>query len=60
VTAALIALPFLAALLVGFLPLSRVATEGLAFVAALAAAVLAAIAIIGYDVGGRSQYVTCL
>ena len=33
-TVALIAVPFLAALLVGFLPLSRVATEGLAFAAA--------------------------
>jgi NADH-quinone oxidoreductase subunit M len=58
VTVALIALPFLAALVVGFLPLSRVATEGLALLAALASVVLAAIAIVGFDVGGGSQYVT--
>lgn len=57
-TVALIALPFLAALVVGFLPLSRVATEGLALLAALASVVLAAIAIVGFDVGGGSQYVT--
>jgi NADH-quinone oxidoreductase subunit M len=58
VTIALIALPFVAALLVGFLPLSRVAAEGLALLAALAEVALAAVAIAGFDVGGGAQYVT--
>jgi NADH-quinone oxidoreductase subunit M len=58
VTVALIAVPFLAALLVGFLPLSRRAGEALALLAALVEVVLAAIAIVGFDVGGGSQYVT--
>ncbi len=57
-TTALIVLPFIAALVVGFLPLSRVATEGIALLAALAEVVLAAVAIVGFDVGGGSQYVT--
>jgi len=58
VTTALIVLPFAAALVVGFLPLSRVATEGLALLAAVAEVMLIAAAIIGFDVGGGSQYVT--
>jgi NADH-quinone oxidoreductase subunit M len=58
VTTALIVLPLVAALLVGFAPVSRVATEGLALLAAVSAVVLAAVAIIGFDVGGGSQYVT--
>jgi NADH-quinone oxidoreductase subunit M len=58
VTTALIVLPLVAALLVGFVPVSRVATEGLALLAAISAVVLAAVAIIGFDVGGGSQYVT--
>jgi NADH-quinone oxidoreductase subunit M len=58
VTTALIVLPLVAALLVGFAPVSRVATEGVALLAAVSAVVLAAVAIIGFDVGGGSQYVT--
>ena len=54
----MIVLPFVAVLLVGFLPVSRLMTEGIALLAAVAEVVLAAAAIIGFDVGGGTQYVT--
>jgi NADH-quinone oxidoreductase subunit M len=54
----MIVIPLVAVLLVGFLPVSRLMTEGIALLAAVAEVVLAAAAIIGFDVGGGTQYVT--
>jgi len=58
VTVALIALPLVAALIVGFVRLPVRLTEGLALLAAIAEVVLAAIAVIGFNVGGGTQYAT--
>jgi NADH-quinone oxidoreductase subunit M len=58
VTVALIALPLVAAIVIGFAPLERRATEVLTLLAALAEVVLVAIALIGFNVGGGTQYVT--
>jgi NADH-quinone oxidoreductase subunit M len=58
VTVALIVVPVVAALLIGFVPLPVRALEGLAMLAGLVEVVLAAIAVIGFDVGGGSQYTT--
>ena len=57
-TVALIVVPVAAAVLIGFVPLPVRALEGLAMLAGLAEVVLAAIAVIGFDVGGGSQYAT--
>jgi NADH-quinone oxidoreductase subunit M len=58
VTVALIVLPLIAALVVGFAPLPRAASEGLALLAALVEVALAAVAVVRFDVGGGSQFVT--
>jgi len=58
VTVALIVVPLAAMLLVGFLPLARRQTESLALAAALAEVVLAAAAIVQFDIGGGAQFVT--
>jgi NADH-quinone oxidoreductase subunit M len=58
VTVALIVLPAVAMLLVGFVPLPRRQTEWLAVAAALAEVVLAAVALVQFDVGGGLQFVT--
>jgi NADH-quinone oxidoreductase subunit M len=58
VTLALIVLPVAAMLLVGFLPLPRRQTEWLAVAAALAEAVLAAVAMVQFDIGAGAQFVT--
>jgi NADH-quinone oxidoreductase subunit M len=55
-TVALIVLPIAAMLLVGFVPLPRRQTEWLAVAAALAEAVLAAAAIVQFDVGRGTQF----
>ncbi|HET6848445.1 MAG TPA: NADH-quinone oxidoreductase subunit M [Gaiellales bacterium] len=57
-TTAMIVLPLVAVVAVGFLPVSRLMTEGIALLAAAAEVVLAAAAMIGFDVGGGTQYVT--
>jgi NADH-quinone oxidoreductase subunit M len=57
VTTALIVLPLAAAVLVGMLPLSRRATEGLALMAALLELALAVVALIRFDVGAGLQFV---
>ena len=54
----MIVLPLVAVVAVGFLPVSRLMTEGIALLAAAAEVVLAAAAMIGFDVGGGTQYVT--
>jgi NADH-quinone oxidoreductase subunit M len=54
----MILLPLIAAFVVGFAPLPRAAGEGLALLAALAELVLAAIAVVRFDIGGGSQFVT--
>jgi len=58
VTVTLILLPLIAAVVVGFSPLSRAASEGLALLAALVELVLAAVAVVRFEVGGGSQFVT--
>jgi NADH-quinone oxidoreductase subunit M len=58
VTVTLILLPLIAAMVVGFSPLSRAASEGLALLAALVELVLAAVAVVRFEVGGGSQFVT--
>jgi NADH-quinone oxidoreductase subunit M len=58
VTVTMILLPLIAALVVGFAPLPRAAGEGLALLAGLVELVLAAVAVIGFDIGGGSQFVT--
>jgi NADH-quinone oxidoreductase subunit M len=57
VTTALVFLPLAGALLVGLLPLTRRATEGLALLVALAEVVLGGVALVGWKVGGGLQYV---
>jgi len=55
VTLALILLPLVAAVVVGFAPLPRPVSEALALLAGLAELALAAIAVIRFDVGGGSR-----
>ena len=57
-TLALILLPLVAAVAVGFAPLPRRTSEALALLAGLAELALAAIAVIRFDIGGGSQFVT--
>ena len=57
-TVTLILVPLIAAAVVGFLPIPRAASEGLALLAALVELVLAAVALVRFDVGGGSQFVT--
>ena len=57
-TVALIALPLVCAVLIGFLPLDRRITAALGLAAALAELVLAAVAIVTFNVGGGTQFVT--
>ncbi|MDX6548716.1 MAG: NADH-quinone oxidoreductase subunit [Gaiellales bacterium] len=57
-TLALILLPLVAAVAAGFAPLPRPVSEALALLAGLAELALAAIAVIRFDVGGGSQFVT--
>ena len=59
-TVTLILVPLIAAAVVGFLPIPRAASEGLALLAALVELVLAAVALVRFDVGGGSQFVTDL
>jgi NADH-quinone oxidoreductase subunit M len=56
VTTALIFLPLAGCVVVGLLPLPRRPTELVALVVALAEAVLGAIALVGFDIGGGVQY----
>jgi len=58
VTVALIALPLVCAVLIGFLPLDRRVSAALGLAAVLAELVLAAVAIVTFNVGGGSQFVT--
>jgi NADH-quinone oxidoreductase subunit M len=58
VTVALIALPLAVTVVVGFVRLPVRLTEGLALLGAVAEVVLAAVALIGFNVGGGTQYVT--
>ena len=57
-TVALIALPLVCAVLIGFLPLDRRVAAALGLAAVLAELVLAAVAIITFNVGGGTQFVT--
>ena len=56
-TVALIALPLVCAVLIGFLPLDRRVAAGLGLAAVLAELVLAAVAIVTFNVGGGTQFV---
>ncbi len=57
-TVILIALPLIAAVLVGFLPLPHSTGQRLALLACVAELVVAAIAIVRFTVGGGTQFVT--
>ena len=57
-TVALIALPLVCAVLIGFLPLDRRVAAALGLAAVLAELVLAAVAIVTFNVGGGTQFVT--
>jgi NADH-quinone oxidoreductase subunit M len=58
VTTGLIFLPLAGAAVVGLLPLERRLTEAMALLVAFAEAILAVIALLGFNVGGGIQYVT--
>jgi NADH-quinone oxidoreductase subunit M len=57
VTTAIIFLPLAGAIIVGVLPVARRVTEALALLVALAAAVMGAIALVGFHISGGLQYV---